>query len=59
MARLTKLHSDFRHPGLSYLNFRLLDMDRVLTAFLARLQHRGCPAGWPGTPTSGWTASWT
>ena len=45
MARLTKLHSDFRHPGLSYLNFKLLDMDRVLTAFLARLQHRGCPAG--------------
>lgn len=44
MARLTKLHSDFRHPGLSYLNFKLLDMDRVLTAFLARLQHRGLPS---------------
>ncbi|MGH4015788.1 MAG: methylation-associated defense system protein MAD7 [Pseudonocardiaceae bacterium] len=44
MARLGTLHSDFRHPGLSYLNFRLLDMDRVLTAFLARLQHRGLPS---------------
>jgi hypothetical protein len=44
MVRLTKRHSDFRHPGLSYLNFRLLDMDRVLTAFLARLRHGGLPS---------------
>ncbi|MGH3696586.1 MAG: methylation-associated defense system protein MAD7 [Pseudonocardiaceae bacterium] len=44
MARLTKQHSDFRHPGLSYLNFKLLEMDRVLTAFLGRLQHRGLPS---------------
>jgi hypothetical protein len=44
MARLTKLHSDFRHPGLSYLNFKTLDMDRVLTAFLARLRWQGLPS---------------
>ncbi|MGH8964408.1 MAG: methylation-associated defense system protein MAD7, partial [Actinomycetes bacterium] len=44
MPRLAKIHSDFRHPGLSYLNFKTVDMDRVLTAFLARLRWNGLPS---------------
>lgn len=35
---------EFRHPGVSYLEFKQLDMDRVLTAFLARLWYGGLPS---------------
>lgn len=35
---------EFRHPGVSCVDFKQLDMDRVLTAFLARLWHRGYPS---------------
>ncbi|MDR7303498.1 methylation-associated defense system protein MAD7 [Haloactinomyces albus] len=35
---------EFRHPGVSYLEFKQMDMDRVLTAFLARLRHNGLPS---------------
>ncbi|WP_450104040.1 methylation-associated defense system protein MAD7 [Saccharopolyspora rosea] len=35
---------EFRHPGVSYLEFKQMDMDRVLTAFLARLWHGGLPS---------------
>ncbi|MDT0468734.1 methylation-associated defense system protein MAD7 [Streptomyces gibsoniae] len=35
---------EFRHPGISYLDYKALEMDRVLTAFLARLWHRGLPS---------------
>ena len=28
---------DFRHEGVSYLDYKQIEMDRVLTAFLARL----------------------
>lgn len=41
MARLRKQDSEFRHPGLSYLDFKTVDMDRVLTGFLARLKWQG------------------
>jgi len=35
---------EFRHPRLSYLDFKLLEMDRVLTSFLARVWHNGYPS---------------
>jgi hypothetical protein len=35
---------EFRHPGISYIDFKQLEMDRVLTAFLARLWHAGLPS---------------
>lgn len=41
MFRLRKQDSEFRYSALSYINFHLLDMDRVLTAFLPRLKHDG------------------
>lgn len=44
MAVISPKDGDFRHPGLSHLDFKQLDMDRVLTAFLARLHHNGFPS---------------
>lgn len=44
MAVISPKDGDFRHPGLSYLDFKQVDMDRVLTAFLARLNHDGKPS---------------
>ena len=41
------LHRDdkeFRHPGISYLDYKQIDMDRVLTGFLPRLWWRGSPS---------------
>lgn len=41
------LHRDdkeFRHPAVSYLDYKQLDMDRVLTALLPRLWHNGSPS---------------
>ena len=35
---------EFRHPRISYLDFKLLEMDRVLTSFLARVWHNGYPS---------------
>jgi hypothetical protein len=35
---------EFRHPEISYIDFKQLEMDRVLTAFLARLWHGGLPS---------------
>src|SRR5690242_10020704 len=35
---------EFRHPPISYLDFKLTEMDRVLTSFLARLWHNGYPS---------------
>jgi hypothetical protein len=32
---------EFRHPRISYLDFKQLEMDRVLTSFLARVWHNG------------------
>lgn len=37
-------HGAFQHPGVSRIDYKTLDMDRVLTAFLARLWHRGLPS---------------
>ena len=47
------LHKDdkeFRHPGVSYLDYKQLDMDRVLTALLPRLWWRGSPSVLIGSP---------
>ncbi|GAA2406358.1 hypothetical protein GCM10010191_12930 [Actinomadura vinacea] len=41
---LTSEHGRFHHPGVSRIDYKTLDMDRVLTAFLARLWHRGLPS---------------
>ena len=35
---------EFRHSRISYLDFKLLEMDRVLTSFLARVWHNGYPS---------------
>ncbi|MGW1104311.1 methylation-associated defense system protein MAD7 [Streptomyces sp. NPDC002540] len=34
----------FHHPGISRLDYKTLDMDRVLTGLLARLWHQGMPS---------------
>ncbi|MCF3146373.1 hypothetical protein IQ293_24445, partial [Streptomyces platensis] len=34
----------FHHPGISQLDYKTLDMDRVLTGLLARLWHQGMPS---------------
>lgn len=41
---LTGVHGKFHYPGISRLDYKTLHMDRVLTAFLARLWHRGLPS---------------
>ncbi|MGY1948304.1 methylation-associated defense system protein MAD7 [Nocardia asiatica] len=38
---LTKADREFRHPGVTAISYRTLDMDRVLTGFLMRLWHYG------------------
>jgi len=41
---LSKRDREFRLPKISYLDFKYLEMDRVLTAFFARLAHNGFPS---------------
>ena len=41
---LAKRDREFRLPKISYLDFKLLEMDRVLTSFLARVWHSGYPS---------------
>lgn len=41
---LSKRDREFRLPKISYLDFKQLEMDRVLTAFFARLAHNGYPS---------------
>jgi hypothetical protein len=41
---LSKRDREFRLPKISYLDFKHLEMDRVLTAFFARLAHNGYPS---------------
>jgi hypothetical protein len=38
---LHRADKEFRHPGISYLDYKQIDMDRVLTGFLPRLWWRG------------------
>lgn len=47
------LHRDdkeFRHAGISYLDYKQVDMDRVLTALLPRLWWKGSPSVLIGSP---------
>lgn len=41
---LSKRDREFRLPKISYVDFKHLEMDRVLTAFFARLAHNGFPS---------------
>jgi hypothetical protein len=47
---LNKADKEFRHPGVSYLDYKQLDMDRVLTALLPRLWWKGSPSVLIGSP---------
>jgi hypothetical protein len=40
---LSRRDREFRLPKISYLDFKQLEMDRVLTRFFERLQHNGYP----------------
>ncbi len=41
---LAKRDREFRLPKISYIDFKQIEMDRVLTAFFARLAHNGFPS---------------
>ncbi len=41
---LSKRDREFRLPKISYVDFKQIEMDRVLTAFFARLAHKGYPS---------------
>ncbi len=41
---LSKQDREFRLPKISYVDFKNLDMDRVLTVFFMRLKHNGFPS---------------
>jgi hypothetical protein len=47
---LSRQDKEFRHPGVSYLDYKQIDMDRVLTGFLPRLWWRGAPSKMVGAP---------
>jgi hypothetical protein len=41
---LRRRDSEFKHLGVSYLEYKRVEMDRVLTGFLMRVNHRGLPS---------------
>jgi hypothetical protein len=41
---LTKQDREFRLPKITYVDFKQIEMDRVLTAFFQRLKHNGYPS---------------
>lgn len=41
---LNRIDKEFRHEGVSYLDYKQVEMDRVLTAFLPRLWWDGQPS---------------
>lgn len=41
---LSRRDREFRLPKISYLDFKFIEMDRVLTALFARLAHNGFPS---------------
>ncbi|GLX05699.1 hypothetical protein [Microbispora sp. NBRC 16548] len=41
---LNRSDKEFRHPGVSYLDYKQVEMDRVLTGFLPRLWWGGSPS---------------
>lgn len=48
---LSRQDKEFRHPGVSYLDYKQVDMDRVLTGLLPRLWWRGAPSVMVGAPS--------
>lgn len=44
MSGLPRADWKFGHPALSRMDFKQVEMDRVLTGFLARLRHKGLPS---------------
>ncbi|SDT60868.1 methylation-associated defense system protein MAD7 [Actinoplanes derwentensis] len=47
---LQRQDREFRHPGVSFLDYKQLDMDRVLTGLLPRLWFGGAPSVVIGQP---------
>ena len=43
-VKLNKKDKAFRTNKISYLDFKLIEMDRVLTNLFARLKHNGAPS---------------
>src|SRR3954453_9968345 len=41
---LSNRDNEFRLPKITYIDFKHIEMDRVLTAFFARLAHNGFPS---------------
>ncbi|CNE22018.1 Uncharacterised protein [Mycobacterium tuberculosis] len=41
---LSRTDKEFRHPGVTHVDYKQLDMDRVLTGFLPRLRYDGAPS---------------
>lgn len=41
---LQKKDREFRLPKITYLDFKTIEMDRVLTGLFERLEHGGCPS---------------
>ncbi|MGK7232622.1 methylation-associated defense system protein MAD7 [Streptomyces hygroscopicus] len=41
---LRRRDSEFKHLGVSHLEYKRVEMDRVLTGFLMRVNHRGLPS---------------
>ena len=41
---LQKKDREFRLPKISYLDFKYIEMDRVLTGLFERLEHNGYPS---------------
>jgi hypothetical protein len=44
---LQKKDREFRLPKISYLDFKTIEMDRVLTGMFERLEHGGYPSVFP------------
>ncbi|HLU98305.1 MAG TPA: hypothetical protein VKZ89_15820 [Thermobifida alba] len=41
---LHRRDSELKHPGVSHLEYKRVEMDRVLTGFLMRVNHNGLPS---------------
>lgn len=41
---LSRADKEFRHPGVSYLDYKQVEMDRVITGLLPRLRYNGSPS---------------
>src|SRR5690606_23588040 len=44
LMALRRRDSELKHPGVSHLEYKRVEMDRVLTGFLMRVNHNGLPS---------------